>query len=74
MIIRPTARSAACVLSLALIGTLIAASVRIAPLPQEIADPQEIAAAPLGVEMDISTLATTVNTANLPLLSVRDPI
>jgi hypothetical protein len=68
MTIRPTARSAACVLSLTLIGTLIAASIRMAPVAEQ------IAAAPVGVEIDISTLARAADTASLPLLSVHDPI
>ena len=68
MMTRSTARSAACVLTLTLAGTLIAASVR----PNAVS--QQMAAAPAGVEMDISTLATGMDTANLPLLSVHDPI
>lgn len=69
MMTRSTARSAACVLTLTVIGTLFAAaSVRMAPIPQE------VAAAPAGVEIDISTMTSTVDAANLPLLSVRDPI
>jgi hypothetical protein len=68
MIARPTARAAVCVLSLALIGTLIAASVRMHPVSEQIAD------APAIASIDIPALAAAADTANLPLLSVHDPI
>jgi hypothetical protein len=61
-------RPAACLLTLTLLGALIAASVWTDTVSQP------MAAAPLGVEIDISTLTTSVDTAKLPVLSVRDPI
>lgn len=67
MITRSTARSAAFLLALTLTGTVIAASVRMNPVSQQIAT---VAAAGI----DIPALTTTVDTATLPLLSVHDPI
>jgi hypothetical protein len=61
-------RSAACLLSLAVISTLIVASVRIDSASEE------IAAAPAADQIDVSALAIGVNPASLPLLAVRDPI
>jgi hypothetical protein len=62
-------RSAACLLSLAVISTLIVASVRIDSASEE------IATAPAAADqIDVSALATAVNPASLPLLAVRDPI
>jgi hypothetical protein len=68
MTTRLTVRPAACVLTLTLLGALIAASVWTDSVSQQIAE------APAGVGVDISMLATSVDASKLPVLSVRDPI
>jgi hypothetical protein len=68
MITRSIPRSAAGLLALTLIGTLVVASVRTNTASQE------IAAAPASAGIDISALAAVADTPNLPLLSIHDPI
>ena len=66
MITRNTARSAACFVTLALLGTVIAASVR-----TNAVSAQFTAAS---AAIDISALTLGMNPDKLPLLSVKEPI
>jgi hypothetical protein len=67
MITRNSARSAACFVTLALIGIVVAASVQ----TNSVSAPFTAASA---AQMDISALATGVKPDKLPLLSVKEPI
>ena len=68
MMTRSFSRSAACLLALALVGTLAIASVRTNTASVD------IATAPALAGLDVPALAMAIEPANLPLLSVHDPI